>query len=120
MCYSKLSPFKANHFIFIAHKKSTFIFIIVPYTQCAFSSTLMALDILAWLSATRLWALLFCLPYLRSIGLLMISCYYINFRNFLAATSSNTFTLYSIPTSETLGADIMLLIFSAVILDLNS
>lgn len=47
-------------------------------------------------------ALLFSLPYLRSIRLLRISCYYINFRNFLAATSSNIFLLSLVPTFETL------------------
>lgn len=49
---------------------------------------------------------LFCLSCLRCIGLLVISCYYIKFRDFSSVILSSIFLFSSLPTFETLAADI--------------
>lgn len=110
MCYSKLSlnmaTILSNRLIFTSHKKTTAIFITAPlHAMCLFNfSGLKSFSLFSPPDYDVVF--FFCLSCLRCIGLLVISCYYIKFRDFSSVILSSIFLFSSLPTFETLAADI--------------
>lgn len=105
MCYSKLSPFNAKQpfdwiisYLLLIRSQQSFLLLFL-HAMCLFFNfngfkyfcSVFSHLVMMWLP------LLFCSPHLRFIGLLMISCYYVNFRKFLAAISSNIFPALTSP-----------------------
>lgn len=110
MSYSKLllntATILSNRLIFTAHKKPTVIFITAPlYAMCLFNfSGLKSFSLFSPSDYDVVF--LFCLSCLRCIGLLVISCYYIKFRDFSSVILSSICLFSSLPTFEALAADI--------------